>query len=677
MAIKPIKRYGLLTPTGVDPTVGNRMKALAGIADGVRGLAVGVGKAKAESEAPAEALREAREAIEEGRPVEKRGVLEFGADTFNQTAINAHLSQTLAGATEKFAELEDAYSLDPKSFRSKAEAYQKAILSSLPAEAQTKAQEWFSNRIFSTQDKISNNFLRESNNQNINTLDSAVQIGKINIANLAKEGNVELANSEAELLILTMDALADASPKYASIVSEEKRKLKNKIYEHNELYKINLISEKQGISAAMSALDDLLKKPVPQGYSSEELRSFEIKAQQDLNRQNARLKADELVTSKESANQVQNYITAKSTGQPVSEKERASVYEIAKGTALEEKLFLADEVAIFATSSLQSRNEMLDAAKTGGLGRADAYKAMLVANDGVNTQARQDGISLFVSQGLGDQITFNPLAEDLDSAENKEAFTKRQQQAKLASEHYGVSVSPLTDSEANSLSSAVTQMTPVEKIELINLVGSDSALWGQIAPKQQGVFAQAAASGDRLVQQTVFKGQDLLANKLVKTLKIDDGYMSDFNDMVGTIYGPNDKRDTLDTALNYYYGSLEAGEDEYEPSKFKAAVQAVTGGVAKMRGYPTQLPRGIPDYDVDSYFDSLGFSDEKIVAVAGQGNYHLYNDAGIPIYGKNGMPVNFNVTQDKIYEMKAQQGSGLFVEARRKKFLTPVLARDL
>jgi hypothetical protein len=37
MAIKPIKRYGLLTPTGVDPTVGNRMKALAGIADGVRG----------------------------------------------------------------------------------------------------------------------------------------------------------------------------------------------------------------------------------------------------------------------------------------------------------------------------------------------------------------------------------------------------------------------------------------------------------------------------------------------------------------------------------------------------------------------------------------------------------------------------------------------------------------
>jgi len=108
MAIKPIKRYGLLTPTGVDPTVGNRMKALAGVADGVRGLAVGIGKAKAESEAPAEALREAREAIEEGRPVEKRGVLEFGSAQYNQVAQAAYqksLNVDVKDALQKAQEL--------------------------------------------------------------------------------------------------------------------------------------------------------------------------------------------------------------------------------------------------------------------------------------------------------------------------------------------------------------------------------------------------------------------------------------------------------------------------------------------------------------------------------------------------------------------------------------------
>ena len=325
---------------------------------------------------------------------------------------------------------------------------------------------------------------------------------------------------------------------------------------------------------------------------------------------------------------------------------------------------------------MQARNDMLDAAKGGGLDRADAYKAMLVANQDINNKAREDGISMYVSQGLGEPIQFDPLAEDFDSPENQQAFVQRQEQAKLASSHYGVSVSPLTDSEANALSNTVTQMTPQEKIELVNVFGSDSALWGQIAPKQQGVFAQAAASGDRVVQETVFKGQDLLANKLVTTLKASDGYMSDFNRMVENVYGPNDQRDTLDASLNYYYGSLEAGEDQYNPSKFKAAVQAVTGGVENIRGYATQLPRGIPDYDLDTYFDSIGFPNGQIKAIAGQGNYHVYGIDGIVVFNEDGAPKVFNVTQNEINVMKGAEQSGSFVEARQKKFMTPRLYRD-
>jgi hypothetical protein len=232
-------------------------------------------------------------------------------------------------------------------------------------------------------------------------------------------------------------------------------------------------------------------------------------------------------------------------------------------------------------------------------------------------------------------------------------------------------VSPLTDNEASALSNTITQMTPAEKVELVNVFGSNSALWGQIAPKQQGVFAQAAASGDRVVQETIFKGQDLLAKKLVATLKTNDGYMSDFNDIVGTVYGPNDKRDTLDAALNYYYGSLDVGEDQYNPSKFKAAVQAVTGGVEEIRGYQTQLPRGIPDYDLDAYFDSLGFSGGQIKAIAGQGNYHIYDDAGIPIYGEDGAPIIFNVTQEKITDMKGDEEKGSYMYYRAQRMQTP------
>jgi hypothetical protein len=441
-----IESYGEFRPTGGDDSISRRMQALAGLGETVAGVAEQFGRAKAEREAPEQAQQAVEEAVtvdpETGEKVfgavpTRRG---WGSEVFNRTAVNAYLSEVSMDSDAKFLELQETFKDDPAGFSSSAKAYLDATIKGLPADAQIKANEVLTNRILSTEQKINTEFLRQANNKNINTLNNSIDVGLINIANLAREGDVELANSEAEMLKLTMDALAEASPKYASIVSEQKRKLKNKIYEQTELSKIDAISEEQGIPAAMSALDDLLKKPVPQGYSQEELRAFEISTQQDLNRQNSRLQATKTVATKEATSKVQDYITARTLGQPIEEQERASVYEIAKGTPLEEKLFLADEIGIFATASVQARNEMLDAARTGGLDRADAYRAMLVANEDINRQAREDGISMFVAQGLGEPITFDPLAEDFDSPENQEAFAQRQKQAKLASEHYGVLV---------------------------------------------------------------------------------------------------------------------------------------------------------------------------------------------------------------------------------------------
>lgn len=673
--------YGEFRPTGVDDSAARRMQALAGLGATVASVAEQFGIAKAEREAPAQAQEAVEQAItvdEEGQKVfgevpTRRG---YGSEVFNRNAINAYLAEISIDSDIKIKELEEKYKDNPQGFANDANAYRQATVNLLPPESQPRINEALASRISSAEEKLNKNFLTETNNKNIITLTNSINTGVRNIANLAREGNAKLVNSESELLLLTMDALSEASPEYASRVSEDKRKLKNKIYEQTRLSKLDVIAEKDGVSAAMTALDRMLKESIPSSYSQEELRSFEISAQQDLNRQNSRLQANKTVATKEASKKVQDYITSRTLGQPIDEQERTAIYEMAKGTPLEEKLFLADEIGIFATASLQARNEMLESARTGGLDRADAYKDMLVANADINRQAREDGISMYVAQGLGEPIEFDPLAEDFDSPANQEAFAKRQEQARLASEHYGVSVSPLTDNEASALSNTITQMTPQDKIELINVFGSNSALWGQIAPKQQGVFSQAAASGKRVVQETIFKGQDLLVNKLVTTLKSSDRYMSDFNEIVGAVYGPNDKRDTLDTALNYYYGSLEAGEDQYNPSKFKAAIQAVTGGVKKIRGYQTQLPRGIPDYDLDAYFDSLGFPNGQIKAIAGQGNYHVYDDSGIPIYGEDGAPIIFNVTQEKINDMKSSKESGSFVEARRKKFLLPVLKRD-
>ena len=707
---QPIGFYGKFQPTGVDNSAAQRMQALAGLGETVAGIAEQFGIAKAEELAPAEALQAVEEArivdpetgkVSYGEVAQKSG---WGSSVYQNTVINAQYAQRKTDTTIRLNEIAVDFADDPKGYETAAKAFYDATVNAAPLEIRQDLRSAMGPRISSNFQTINANFVANSEKQGQAILQDSINTALIDLENLTANGEDQLVAKELPLLYLTIDAMGEADPLYN--VEGAKNKVNNVLYEQRALKTLNDIADKDGIPAAMTALEELQDKPLNQGYSQADRRSFTISAQEDLSRKNSRINASGKVSTNEAQKQTQDYIIARSLGQPINEQERSAVYELAKGTPLEEKLFLADEIGIFATASMQARNDMLDAARGGGLDRVDAYKAMLVANEDINKRYREDGISMYVAQGLGEAIEFNPsiLVDDPTTPEdelalNQQAFAQRKKQAKLASSHSGVSVSPLTNNDANALSNTITQMTPQEKIGLVNLFGSDSSVWGQIAGNNQGVFAQAAASGNRVVQQTIFKGQDLLANKLVPTLSQADGYLTDFNRMVGNVYGPNDKRDTLDAALNYYYGSLDSGEDQYNSSKFKSAVQAVTGGIDKLRGYQTQLPRGVSDYDLDIYFESLGafelidqgyniapkdldvavdaVRNGQIKAIAGQGNYNIYGRDGGVIVNADGTPVVFNVTQELIRDMKSDEQSGSFVEARRKKFITPILQRDL
>ena len=710
---QPIGFYGKFQPTGVDNSAAQRMQALAGLGETVAGLsslAKQFGVAKAEEAAPAEALQAVEEArivdpetgkVSYGEIAQRKG---WGANVYENTVIKAQYAQRKTDTTIRLNEIAVDFADDPEGYTTAAKAFYDATVDSAPIEIRQDLRSAMGPRISSNFETINANFVANAEKESIASLDTSIEISLIDLENLAANGEDQLVAEELPTLFKIIDARGETDPLYD--VEGAKNKVNNILYEQRALKTLNDIADKDGVGAAMTALEEFQDKPLPKGMSQADLKSFTVSAQQGLNRKNSRINASAKVATKEAQKQTQDYIIARSLGQPINEQERSAVYELAKGTPLEEKLFLADEIGIFATASMQARNDMLDAARGGGLDRVDAYKAMLVANEDINRKAREDGISMYVAQGLGEAIEFNPsiLVDDPATPEdelalNQQAFIDREEQAKLASEHYGVPVSPLTTAEANALSNTITQMTPVDKMGLVNLFGSDSSVWGQIAGNNQGVFAQAAASGDRVVQQTIFKGQDLLANKLVPTLSQADGYLTDFNRMVGNVYGPNDKRDTLDAALNYYYGSLDSGEDQYNSSKFKSAVQAVTGGIDKLRGYQTQLPRGVSDYDLDIYFESLGsfelidqgyniapkdldvavdaVRNGQIKAIAGQGNYNIYGRDGGVIVNADGTPVVFNVTQELIRDMKSDEQSGSFVEARRKKFMTPILQRDL
>ena len=262
------------------------------------------------------------------------------------------------------------------------------------------------------------------------------------------------------------------------------------------------------------------------------------------------------------------------------------------------------------------------------------------------------------------------------------------------------------------LSALISDATSTQKSQIVGILGTDSAALGQIAGNNQGVFAQVAALGNPQVMDIVFRGQEQVALKLHYPLKASDRYQQDFDRIVGNVYGSRDKRDVLDTALNYYYG-MKPG-DIYNSALFSQAIQAVTGGISTIRGHQTQLPQNVSAPDLDAYFslmtldqlegagvyqeqvdvgvaftaaltpyqETYGMEDVvkggQIKAIPGKDQYVVYHKGGGVITDEYGEPVKFTVNEQVIADMKSNEQGQAYQDYvnRRKLTSTMTLARD-
>ena len=243
---QPIGFYGKFQPTGVDDSAARRMQALAGLAGQVGGMAEQFGIAKAEELAPAEAAL----AVEEARTLDEAGNIIYeevaqksgwGSNVFNRTAVHAQLAQRNTDSKVRLTELAVEFADDPIGYENASQAYFDATINSAPRALRQDLIDVIAPRIATTGASIGKTFEINAQNANINILSEAVDTGIIDIENLAREGNADLANSEAELLFLTMDALAEASPKYAARVEAQKRDIESGIMLQTEIGNIDRV----------------------------------------------------------------------------------------------------------------------------------------------------------------------------------------------------------------------------------------------------------------------------------------------------------------------------------------------------------------------------------------------------------------------------------------------------
>jgi len=341
------------------------------------------------------------------------------------------------------------------------------------------------------------------------------------------------------------------------------------------------------------------------GLSAEEQSQFEASALSKLsqNQNAARHTAD-----KQAQELVKDTILSYENGYPVGEEEYKAA-QLAAGAIGQERLEDL-EVARAASQYIRLPKKDRDGLpeQLTGVNNAEARLALEKADEIIETELNKDAYAFAVRQGIVEEI---PL--DINDPSTVQA---RLEQVDYLKSHYGRSISPLTDEEATRLTNALPQLTPDLKTGLALAFGTSEAIWQQLDKKNAGTFALAGAVGDEQIIRGIFKGQQLLADNLVKLPENNEDLLAAFDDLVGDIYVGKDRKNMLDASIAYYASIQGKGGGFFGGgSDFEDAIQAVAGGITSVNGSKVELPRGVLEETFEDYIDD--FTPEAIAEFGG------------------------------------------------------------
>lgn len=148
MAQERIGYYGKFTPTSLDTSGADKMRALAGLGATVADTALAIGKPIAVKEGAKKGVK----AAEKARSVDAAGnityapvkdkVFGFGADAQNQAMASTYKSMVALDVDDKFAELGITYKDDAVGFETNATAYMKGLVGSVPEQIKLDMQNY-------------------------------------------------------------------------------------------------------------------------------------------------------------------------------------------------------------------------------------------------------------------------------------------------------------------------------------------------------------------------------------------------------------------------------------------------------------------------------------------------------------------------------------------------------
>lgn len=357
--------------------------------------------------------------------------------------------------------------------------------------------------------------------------------------------------------------------------------------------------------------------------SAEEQSQFEAMAMSKIAQNQNKASGD---AKRQAAELVSDTILSLNNGYIVQDQELAAARAASSLIGKQEDLEIALSASKFVTMPKSVRDEI--PGTIDGVNNAELRDALEAANETIERELDKDGYAFAVKQRVIEEVP-------LDLSDPK-SIQGRLDQTEYLRQHYGRSVSPLTEPEADLLVEALPSMSPRQKVKLAQVLGPAEAVWAQLDKKNSGLFAMTGAIGDPQVMENIFKGQQMVKDKLVGTISQQD-YLPVFDDYVSDVYTGKDRRQMLDAALAYY--AATTGSQDFDSGDFEDAIEAVSGGIGRINGHKIELPRGIAEDEFEDFIDNISAETVKqfgsVWSLSDDNAARLIRDGQIVSYASN------------------------------------------
>tara|TARA_R110002096_G_scaffold287925_1_gene481566 strand:+ start:34 stop:1842 length:1809 start_codon:yes stop_codon:yes gene_type:complete len=510
---------------------------------------------------------------------------------YNTALKSGYLAQVSTDAREQISRISAQYPNDQKAFQANARQYTQGLLQGVGDDFRDDIEATVNNYVANAETSVFKNEIIKNRASAEASVRSRLDGLLLEINEVSSGGDRE----QAENSLLEYQTLISSQVAIEAIdldVAESKIRIaRNKL--ESGLLKSELQPDLESNNHA-DAYKKLQAFDRPESFTPDEWESFKANAGSTISRDQSIYNASKTVADQEAKNSFKDYARAKGAGFEVSPEETAKIEALAAEYPEFQKAFaLIQDVEAFSLNNAEDRSRKIQEGQTGNIEDSAEFAAMVTANTEINKMAEEDAYTLGVNQSIIEKVDFDPSEPN--------TLEQRVLQASALSEHYGVEASPLTNPELLTLTSALPKMTPDEKVVLAETLAIAPELWGDIAKKGGGTFAMAGATGDRNVMSAVFRGQELIENKLVAPIKPSD-YLGSFTDMVGGVYLAEDAMNVKNASLAYY---ATMGAEGYDSELFEDAVTAVTGGIAEINGFKIELPRGVGSEVFSDFIDHL------------------------------------------------------------------------